>query len=316
MSHGIEEPVAQLTPILICAFVRSTKFKVVVDSLAGLSNPVYFWFDGPRDNTDDAMHIQESIRIAKSSNLNTMEIITNSTNSGTNSVAMAISWIFKKYDRAIIIEEDVVVSRFFISFAEEMLRLYENDFRIGSVTSMNLVPQEFISNLNTPYRFSSFFYAWGWATWSSRWNKMSHGTSDWDYSKIIWPKGVRNKLSQSRWLIGLNAVRDGSAPGLWDYRWIYCYWVNGWLTIVPNLNLGMNIGFSFDATHTQDKPSWAPTEISSNLRNELLNPIVKVKPDVRADKWAAKHVHSSSPMVVLKTKVKHYINSFRFKLSI
>lgn len=300
-------------PILITAFNRPEKLKSVVDALVGIENEIFFWFDGPRVGTNDKRQIDLSVEIAESSSLNISGIVQNLDNVGTNSVATGISWILQKFDSVIVIEEDVMVSHAFISFAEEMLEKYEADFRIGSITSMNLVPASSISEPNDPYRFSSFFYAWGWATWANRWNKMPDGTSHWDYSKIHWPKTARNKLSQSRWLTGMNAVRDGSEPGLWDYRWIYTYWVNSWLTIVPNSNLGTNIGFDHDATHTRMRPSWVPQELSISITGSTRKKEIKVAQDVKADRWAAKNVHSSSFLVVLKTKIKKYLNQTLLK---
>ena len=300
-------------PILITAFNRPEVLKRTVAALVGIENEIFFWFDGPRVGTDDKKRIDFSVEIAKSSNLNTSGIVQNLANVGTNSVAIGISWILQKFDSVIVIEEDVLVSHSFIRFAEEMLNKYEDDFRIGSISSMNLVPASFISEPNDPYRFSSFFYAWGWATWANRWNKMSDGTSHWNYSKIKWPKTARNKLSQSKWLTGMNAVRDGSEPGLWDYRWIYTYWINSWLTIVPNSNLGTNIGFDHDATHTRIRPSWVPQELSMNITDSNGKREIKVEQDLKADRWAAKNVHSSSFLVVLKTKIKKYLNQTLFK---
>ena len=296
-------------PILVTAFNRPQKLQSVVDSLVGLDNEVYFWFDGPRLGTTDQIQINLSVDIARASKLNTIQIIQNQENIGTNSVAMGISWVLHKYDFVIVVEEDVLVSHAFIRFAEEMLEKYEGDFRVGSITSMNLVPANYISKPDEPYRFSSFFYPWGWATWASRWNRMQDGTSHWDYSEINWPRTARTKLSQSRWLTSMNAVRDGSAPELWDYRWIYCYWVNRWLTVVPNSNLGTNIGFDGDATHTRIRPSWIPQEISIKLNGRARKMEIAVKQDLKADKWSARKIHSSSFLVVLKTKVKSNLES-------
>lgn len=294
-------------PILITAFNRPQKLKFLVDSLAGLDNEVFFWFDGPRPNSLDRVQIEESVEIAKSSNLNIKQIVRNQENSGTNSVAIGISWILDNYESVIILEEDILVSHAFIEFAEDMLEKYKEDFRVGSITSMNLVPTKYITKPSEPYRFSSYFYAWGWATWSNRWGKMSDGTSHWDFSKINWPRTARTKLSQSRWLTGMNAVLDGSAPGLWDYRWIYCYWENCWLTVVPNSNLGTNIGFDMEATHTRVRPSWLPQEISKKLNGKLFGSEIAVKQDLKADRWSARKVHSSSFSIVLKTKIKGYL---------
>ena len=163
-----------------------------------------------------------------------------------------MTWILNRYPEVIIIEEDVVPSKRFIEFAEKMLVEYRDDFRIGSINGSNFVPLGKISDPSSSYRFSSYFYAWGWATWDNRWGLIDTDFSNWDYKKINWPKSAKNIFSKSRWLNSMELVRSGIAPGLWDYLWLYTYWKNDWLSIVPNQNLVTNIGFDEEAGHAVD----------------------------------------------------------------
>ena len=98
----------------------------------------------------------------------------------------------------------------------------------------------------------------------------------------------------------MELVRSGIVPGLWDYLWLYTYWKNDWLSIVPNQNLVTNIGFDEEATHTKRIPEWQ----YPNMHTEQFDTQVStrsVKQDFNADKWAARHIHNSSPDIVVKT---------------
>jgi hypothetical protein len=113
--------------------------------LSGLSNPIYVAIDGPRTN-QDLESAAEIVRIIENSDLNIVEIRKNDVNVGTYNVADAIGWVLEDNYSLIIIEEDDLVSKDFVYFAESMLRKYEPDNRIGSISAMNSVPQSSISH--------------------------------------------------------------------------------------------------------------------------------------------------------------------------
>ena len=92
-------------PILVTAFRRPQHLEKVIVALNGLPNPVYFWFDGPRSDSDDSDKIQTSISLIHASNIATYEIIENRVNIGTKSVANGVTWILNRYPEVIIIED-------------------------------------------------------------------------------------------------------------------------------------------------------------------------------------------------------------------
>jgi hypothetical protein len=290
-------------PILITCFVRAEKLVEIIKPLLGVSNPIYVVIDAPR-NKVERLKVSEVQKVLDNSELNIREILTFSQNQGTNSVALGVDWVLQDFDSVIVIEEDIYVSAEFILFAENMLRKYSVDQRVGSITAMNLVPKNQITSPDSPFRFSCYFYAWGWATWRDRWNQMIP-VDCWDIDSLPTPITSRNPLAQQRWKERMREVYSGRAPGLWDYRWIYTYWEKGWLTIVPNVNLALNLGFDIEATHTKKKPSWAPNVIEKlpHLREVVDTP----KQDIKADKWSARQVHNTYWLTLVKTKTKQLL---------
>lgn len=290
-------------PILLACFVRAEKLAQVIKPLVGLKNPIYVVLDAPRDHRE-SLRVAEVHKILNDSAIVVIDILTFPQNQGTNSVAMGVDWILQKFESVIVIEEDILVSTQFIKFAESMLDKYSSDNRIGSITSMNLVPMEHITSPESTYRFSCYFYAWGWATWKDRWDQMIP-LGAWDIDALPTPITARNHLARERWKSGMREVHSGRAPGLWDYRWIYTYWVKQWLTLVPNTNLAINIGFDDEATHTRQKPFWAPVEIEQ--LPEIIIPVDRVIQDLKADKWSARFVHNTFWLTLLKTKIKQIV---------
>lgn len=151
-------------PILIACFTRHQKLQRVLEPLVGLPNPIFVVQDNPR-NDSDVKNVVEVQKVLQNSQLRIQETLTFQNNQGTNAVALGIDWVLKSNWAVIVIEEDVLISKQFIVFAEEMLERYKEDNRIGSITAMNSVPSEHLTFSEDPYRYSVYFYAWGWATW-------------------------------------------------------------------------------------------------------------------------------------------------------
>ena len=275
--------------------------------LSGIPNPIYIAIDGPRGE-GDLESIAEILSVIEVSDLNIVGVRKNTFNEGTFNVAKAIDWVFEENQELIIIEEDVLVSKEFIYFAEMMLMRYEFNTRIGSISAMNSVPRSRISKPDLPYRFSCYFYAWGWATWKSRWDEMIP-VSDWKIDDLTFPRTAKSVLVKNKWKARFRDVEQGRAPGLWDYHWIYTYWMKRWLTIIPNVNLSLNIGFDVLATHTKVRPNWAPLSLG-NLAKKRLEIESPIRQDIRADLWSAKEIHNSSSITILKTILKSRLQAW------
>lgn len=295
-------------PILIACFIRHEKLREILRPLEGLQNPIYVVLDGPR-NDSDRIKIEEVYKVLCSSSLHITDILTFEVNQGTNSVALGVDWVLRENDSVIVIEEDVFISTQFIPFAESMLKKYKGESRVGSISAMNLVPAERITHPTDSYRFSCYFYAWGWATWKERWQEMIP-VEQWDVNSLRTPKTAHNAFARQYWKSRLRIVESGKAPGLWDYRWIYTSWKKRWLTIVPNKNLALNIGFDMDATHTKQEPMWIAKEIEKlDLSYDLVGVVTQ---DILADSWSARFVHNTYWLIIIKNKIKFFISSWFF----
>ena len=89
------------------------------------------------------------------------------------SVITGISSVFEKYDKVIVLEDDILTAPFFLEYMNEGLDKYENDNRIFSVTGFIYPPnlmkiyKEYDKDVCLLPRASS----WGWGTWKNRWEK-------------------------------------------------------------------------------------------------------------------------------------------------
>ena len=115
-----------------------------------------------------------------------IEIIKRKYNYGTSkNIVSGLNQIFKTYSKCIIIEDDILISKNFLSTMNYFLKKYENSKKIASVEGF-MYPVRF--RKNTP----KFFFirgsgCWGWATWRNSWNSYE------DSAKKLVKKFKKNK---------------------------------------------------------------------------------------------------------------------------
>lgn len=170
-------------------------------------------------------------------------------------VASGLDWVFEQVEEAIILEDDCLPHPSFFPYCKALLGQYRNDMRVMHINGNNYgIDQRSIHPY--AYSFCQFPQVWGWATWRRAWRYF-------DVSMTTWPtfrdSGFIDKLplnttlskrQRQRWE---NAYR--SRIDTWDFQWHFAVMSQHGLAVTPRHNLISNIGFTPDATHTQDPQS-------------------------------------------------------------
>ena len=100
-------------------------------------------------------------------------------------IERGLNEVFKNYKRAIILEDDLRLSRKFLATILEMLDTYESDPKIASVTGMGTEGFQRTSRLRSRISCSI-----GWATWQDRWNTRIK--SNFSILLFLFKKGRKN----------------------------------------------------------------------------------------------------------------------------
>lgn len=166
-------------------------------------------------------------------------------------VCSGLEWVFQHEDRAIILEDDVVPSKDFFFFCQDLLEYYKNDNRVMMITGHKRAPEYYIES---HYTFSNYCSIWGWATWKRAWDKNDPDMTQWPalkknkVLKKIYGQDVALRLTRE-----IDMVYKGELNS-WAYPWQLSKIVHGGVEIVPSDNLIQNIGMGGeDATHSFDK---------------------------------------------------------------
>lgn len=169
-------------------------------------------------------------------------------------VSSAISWFLEKAGEGVILEDDCLPTPAFFRFCAAMLERYREDTRIGVVSGSKMAPSV---DLGADFGFSRIFACWGWATWLRAWSGYQLHPSavmpgePWE--RNLHRKTVRN-LSRA-----VAEQKPGKAD-TWDYQCMLHMLRKDMLTVVPNNNLVLNIGFDGSGTHFAGniRPWWVP----------------------------------------------------------
>lgn len=284
-------------PVLLIGFNRPQFSACVLDVLRKVKPArLYVACDGPRPaHPSDADRCQQ-VRQLYSRDPEGMidwpcEIFSrfNSRNEGCReTIVSALDWVFSSEDQVIILEDDIVPDVSFFPYCEELLDYFRYDSRVGSIAANNLQRNPPVDGCS--YRFSIYSHAWGWATWKRAWDSYDKHLSGWaEFRDAGWLDQLGGAQFARIWTKRLNQLADAPNPSVWDLIWQFTCWQQGYLTVVPEVELVRNIGFGPDATHTLDEfsPLGAPSSIAFPLRHPKV-----IQADRKRDHDTFRRVHA------------------------
>ena len=158
-----------------------------------------------------------------------------------------VTEIIDKYEKVIVLEDDLITSRNFLCYMNQALDFYENDERIFAISGYtgNLPSLEKLEDEGyLSYRPSS----WGWATWKKEWIK-----NDWkvkDFDAFIQNKNAiktfnRGGIDMTRMLKHCIEGKNHS----WAIRWSYTMYKLDKYCFYPKISKIQNVGFGEEATN-------------------------------------------------------------------
>lgn len=241
-----------MCPIVIFAFNRLDSLKTCVYSL--LSNTeakdsdLIVFVDGPRaDIIGEKTKVQAVQEYVKTINgFRSVKYFFSEVNRGLGpSVIKGVSEVIAFFGEAIVLEDDLVVSKNFLSFMNQGLKTYRNEENVFSICGYS-------SKVTTPpeYKYDMYFCSrsssWGWATWKDRWDSV-----DWDVSN--WKEAKQNARRFNQWggsdcfrmLRGWKEGRNQS----WAIRFGYSQFLQNKVSVFPIISKVQNCGFDGSGTN-------------------------------------------------------------------
>jgi dTDP-glucose 4,6-dehydratase/UDP-glucose 4-epimerase len=161
------------------------------------------------------------------------------------SIIDGVSQLLDQHPHVIVLEDDIVVSPFFLKFMNEALAKYSLDGRVASVhgylyPTTDPLPETF---------FLRGADCWGWATWRRAWNHFNPNgaelLSQLQEQHLVGHFDLNGAYGYSDMLKAQIAQRNNS----WAIRWHASTYLANMLTLYPGRSLVSNIGHDSTGIH-------------------------------------------------------------------
>jgi len=240
------------SPIIIFVYNRLHHLDRLFNSLQRndlfKKSKVLIFSDGPKnqidkDKIDNVRKLLKKILIPKNS-----EIIENDVNLGlSRNVIGGLNKTFQIYDRAIILEDDLELSPFFLNYMNDALNLYATSENVASISGYMypIEPKKFSNN----YFFLKLIESWGWGTWKRAWNIFENDSLQ--LKKKIDEKQLTNEFNFESGISYYKMLTD-NINGLndsWAVRWYASTFLKNMNTLFPSKSFVKNIGVDNSGVH-------------------------------------------------------------------
>ena len=255
-------------PILFFTYKRPDHTRQALQSLAqnegAQESELFIFCDAPKRAEDEeaVRQVREVIRTQQW--CGKVHIIERKTNMGcANSIISGVTEICEKYGRVIVLEDDLVLSPFFLDYMNRALDLYEDNPQVMQISG-HMFPVNL--DVETDAVFMPCITSWGWATWQRSWKYFDPGMSG--YAQLKSNKKLRYKFDLNGsypYFKMLEEQIDGKIDA-WCIRWYLSTFLLGGLTLCPTQSLVSNIGFDGSGTHCGKA-----SNLDGNISNAQLN---------------------------------------------
>lgn len=243
-----------LAPIVLFVYNRPIHTLKTLEALSlnllADQSKLFVFIDGPKKNADvDTIELIEETKRVVNSKVwcKEQEVFANHTNLGlAESIIQGVTSIINKFGSIIVLEDDLVTSKYFLTFMNQALHVNALEERIACISGYNYPVEE---KLPVVY-FLKGADCWGWATWKRAWNEFEYD------GRILANKILKSKRkrefnfddSYPYYDMLLDQINGKNSS--WAIRWYASAFLNDKLCLYPGKSLVKNIGLDGSGTHS------------------------------------------------------------------
>ncbi len=257
-----------LAPIALFVYKRPDHSKrtlsALKNNLLAKQTDLFIFSDAPKKDSDIAAVNKVRKLIKSVKGFKSVKVIKRKQNLGlANSIIDGVTYLTNKYGRVIVVEDDLLTSKYFLNFMNDSLDLYSDDKKVASIHAY-VFPID--STLPDTF-FIRGADCWGWATWKRAWKLFEPNGP-----KLLSELKKRNLINRfdyggyANFSEMLKNQIDGKNDS-WAIRWHAAIFLREMLTLYPGKSLVFNIGNDASGTHTDDTSEFdvllnnAPVEV-------------------------------------------------------
>ncbi|MCR5233016.1 MAG: glycosyltransferase [Lachnospiraceae bacterium] len=264
-------------PIVAFVYNRPDKAGAMLESLAANEqagdSELFIYSDGAKNDkakegVEETRRYVDSIKEKKL--FRNVTIIKSEKNKGLAvSVIEGVTDIINRYGRVIVVEDDLLLSKHFLTYMNKCLDFYETDRRIWSISGYTpdlYAADTYDKSVYLNYRGSS----WGWATWRDRWEMVDWSVGDYDRFRFDPVANIRFCFGGNDLPSMLRAQMKGHIDS-WAVRWCYSQSRHNMYSIAPTVSLVSNNGLDGSGTNSKTEDRLKYGNISLDGDNTIGN---------------------------------------------
>jgi hypothetical protein len=305
-----------LAPIVFFAYKRPEHARKSLESLSqnenAESSELFIYCDAPK-RPEDAEAVRQVREVVRSKKwCGKVHIIEYEQNVGcANSIIYGVTKTCEQYGNVIVIEDDLVLSPYFLNYMNSALNLYKDEESVMQISGY-MFPVK-LETLETDAFFLPLISSWGWATWQRAWKHFDPDMTGYEKLKSNKNHKYKFNLNDSYPYFDMLEEQLNGQIDAWCIRWYLSTFILNGLTIYPKNSLVLNIGFdgsgthcgvfsSFDTEIHQDKILSMPAKIQ--VDDEMANIVFDYLHDLRDQPSLLKRISQK----IVKSFVFYFAN--------
>lgn len=240
-----------LAPILLFVYNRPEHVKrtlaALEQNILAKESELFIYSDAARSPQDEASvaEVRKIIRTALPF-FKQVNILERETNWGlARSIIDGVTTQINRYERVIVLEDDLIVAPYFLKFMNDALDTYQHEEKVGHIQAC-----DFTQNASLPDTFLiKWTGSWGWATWKRAWKYFNPDgkalLEELQRRKLTYTFDFNGKYGYTRMLRRQTEGKNNS----WAIRWNASLFLNDILSLNVGKSLVQNEGFDGSGTN-------------------------------------------------------------------
>lgn len=258
-----------LAPIALFVYNRPSHTRKTLESLAlnkiASKSELFIFSDGNKHNATpaDIKNIEEARKISREKKwCRNVHIIEAETNKGlSRSIISGVTKMTDDYDKVIVLEDDLIVSPFFLEYMNDALTKYEHIDKVMQICGYMFPIKK--GNLKDTF-FLRLSSSWGWGTWKRAWQYFENDIN------IL----CKRFPEDSKYRFNLDGAYDyysffkllqEKKVDSWAIRWYASIFLQNGLCLHPSKSLIKNIGHDDSGVHSKKTNMYDTTLFTQNV---------------------------------------------------
>jgi acetyltransferase-like isoleucine patch superfamily enzyme/GR25 family glycosyltransferase involved in LPS biosynthesis len=260
-----------LAPIILFVYNRPWHTEQTLEALMAnkLSSKsiLYIYADGPKVNMDEHSLLQIKLTrqiLRKKQWCKEVHFIERSHNLGlAENVIDGITKVVNKHGRIIVLEDDIVTSKTFLTFMNDALNFYQQS---GEIFHISGYVNEDLKEYPSSDTFTNqFTHCWGWATWKRAWKFLQRDIKTLHYL-------INNHPNKDNFKSDLYLQLEENYTNkinTWAVRWYASIFILEGKCLHPSKSIVINIGFDGSGTNCSKIDSYNTKLIFDSLKTKF-----------------------------------------------